>query len=768
MLDLDLERVAKPHEIGVIAYRRNNTALLRLLHPNIVAHPLIEWNTALTASPTPLALRSESGSIRIYIEELSDERKEVELEPLYSVHYLDPLSIVALSPQSAKHRVFSVTGSYTLELEIRAYAPCTDRSYAATPSGIIALTHSDTETISTGRTIEVRSSLHPHSGVPMKTLIALNDGLLIVSDGIYGSATWVGNLDKYLTQTSQIYLLNDLSIALVSENSTIVAWSDSISVLPKGFTPYATNGRRVIGFFSQSNTIALYDVQHNELQKLFPSSCRLLAFNDNLDTMVALCPHDSKHLLIALELSGSAIVLELNAAPIHAELAEDILLLSYPNRSEVYRLNYGRINRVELLCTTRPLYSCRYLGSSTVACIDFSGRILLVDLKRICSPPKAIELRARNLCAIYTEDSAKHTSLIGRVVPSFTTHKLSLTRSIIEIESPRYQQLYIVATGSVHDTPLLIESIRKVYGSYVSDYLGNAPQITLMELGTRLYIRIDSTNSTHTVVSSRGITYIDRGALLNIPSISLVEIYRVERLYSEPILEFWKRLQANDIRYINLAEKINIALRDGSVCIETASSVDMDSGLEVELVCREGIHIVKAGECIPLESCQNLAALQICISTNSRKYCAPLHLASSITIKEAGNEVPTARKVFDRVVVTLPRSCVSVRYAVLTLSTRFNPMLRLEIGNRCTIPIPIMIVSASGTELWLLDPRKTLEVHIPIDPAYMAYFNPVLVALEPSKPRAYRADIGLRELLALAYIIALKVSLLLGARRWSR
>ncbi len=740
-----------------------------MLHPNIVVHPLIEWNTAFTASPTPLALRSESGSIRIYIEELSDERKEVELEPLYSVHYLDPLSIVALAPQSAKHRVFSTTGSYILELEIKAHTPCTDRSYAATPRGIIALTHSDTETISTGRAIEVRSSLHPHSGVPMKTLIALDDGLLIVSDGIYGSATWVENLDKYLTQTSQIYLLNDLSIALVSENSTIVARGDSISVLPKDFIPYATDGQRVIGFFNQSNSIALYDVSHNELQKLFPSSCRLLAFNDNLDTIVALCPHDSKHLLIALELSGSAIVLELNVAPIHAELAEDTLLLFYPNRSEVYRLNYGRINRIELLCTTRPLYSCRYLRSSTVACIDSSGRILLVDLKRICSPPKAIELRARNLCAIYTEDSAKRTSLIGRVVPSFTTHKLSLTRSIIEIESPRYQQLYIVATGSVHDTPLLIEGIRKVYGSYVPDDLGNAPQITIMELGTRLYIHIDSTNSTHTVVSSRGITYIDREALLNIPSRSLVEIYRVKRLYSEPILEFWKRLQANDIRHINLAEKINIALRDGSICIETASSADMDSELEVELICREGIHIVKAGECIPLESCQNLAALQICISTNrNRRYCAPLHLASSITIKEAGNEVPTARKVFDRIIVSLPRSCVSVRYAVLTLSTRFNPMLRLEIGNRCTIPIPIMIMNASGTELRLLDPRKTLEIHIPIDPAYTAYFNPVLVALEPSKPRAYRVDIGLRELLALAYSIALKVSLLLGAHRWSR
>ncbi len=275
LLDLDLERVAKPHEIGVIAYRRSGVTLLRLLHPSIVVHPLIEWHTTLTASPTPLALRNESGSIRIYIEELSNERKEVELEPLYSVHYLDPLSIVALAPQSAKHRVFSATGSYSLELEIRAYTPCTDRSYAATSRGIIALTHSDIETISTGGTLEVRSSLHPYSGVLMKTLIALDDGLLIASDGIYGSVTWVKNLGKYLTQTSQIYLLNDLSIALVSENNTIIARGDSISILPKGFIPYATNGQRIIGFFSQSNSITLYDIPHNELQKLFPSNCRL-------------------------------------------------------------------------------------------------------------------------------------------------------------------------------------------------------------------------------------------------------------------------------------------------------------------------------------------------------------------------------------------------------------------------------------------------------------------------------------------------------------
>ncbi len=481
-----------------------------------------------------------------------------------------------------------------------------------------------------------------------------------------------------------------------------------------------------------------------------------------------MCPHDSKHLLIALELSGSAIALELNAAPIHAELAEDILLLSYPNRSEVYRLNHGRVNRVELLCTTRPLYSCRYLGSSTVACIDSSGRVLLVDLKRICSSSKVVRLRARNLYAIYAEDSAKYISLIGRVVPSFTTHKLSLTRSIIEIENPRYQQLYIIATGSVHDVPLFIENTKKVYGSYISNEIENSPQITLIELGTRLYVRIDSADGIHAIVSSRGITYIDREALLNIPSRSLVELYRVERFSSEPILEFWRRLQASDIRSINLAEKINLALRDGSICIDISPGTDMNNDLEVELICREGIYIIKAGECISLEGCQNLAALQICISTNrNRKYCAPLHLTSSITIKEAGNEAPIARKVFDRVIVSLPRSCISVRYVVLTLSTRFDPMLKLEIDNRCTIPIPIMVVYASGSELRLLDPHKTLEVHIPIDPAYMAYFSPVLVALEPSKPRAYRINIGLRELLALAYSIALKVSLLLGARRWS-
>jgi len=772
LLDLNIEGFAKPIDIKILIYETNHSKLIRLLHPAIIAHPHIEWRSSyssLIVSPTPIAMR-DSSLIRIVLTGLEGQRRILEVEGVYNAYYLDPLSLALIVPNADIHRILSPLGEKALKSRLRLFMPCTNKSYIITEESLDVITYWDRRIVIKKPYVNVFNTLHPYLGAVFSAIAIHNDSIVIVSDNIYGSKAIADDLFKYLNEVLQLYLLNDFSIAITSRNHSMVIESGyKVRILPRGLTPYVKEGPYIIGLFKPTNYIVLYHVSKNELQNLFPSTCKLLAYDLNSHIIIALCVYASKYVLIAIKPSDEGLAMELPSEPLNVELIDNILMLSYRDRSEIYRISQS-LNRIELLCVTKPLFNCQRLDTKRVVCIDSFGRLIVVNTKYICEKPKVNFLRSRKSTCIELEDTSKYVSILGTSIPNSTVRRLSLAKTIIELENPGYQRLQLIISGTLHDTPLLLNSSQPVYAKHGPKVLlpsGKDPELVLIKSNTRLHIYNDS-NLLYCVFGSQGINYIEQ-AFLAMPQSSISGIYRVRRVSSSPRIEFWRKVNATALRYIELPDNIELALNKDLICVSTDFSVnDHKYRLEIELVCEEGIYTLR-NRCIPANICSNLLVSLACITLgNKQRYCIPVSTSPQIVVTENEGMTPMIKRVLNNVYVIVPRNCVSINSVSLAMDKNLIPTLVLDVVNRCRISITMISVYAFSVQRIMLEPYQSTRVYLPVNSLSKLFRKPVIIVFELSKPKTYVIDMDLKHMLALAHIIALKLSLLLGVRRWSR
>jgi len=772
LLDLNTESFVKPTDIKILVYEIGHSKLIRLLHPVIVVHPYIEWNSSfssLTVSPTPIAVR-DGRSIRISFTEVEGQRRVIEVEGVYSAYYLDPLSLALIVPNADVHRIISPLGEKPLRSRLKFFMPCANESYILTEESLDAVTYWDRKVIVKKPYVSVFNTLHPCTGTVFNALTIHSDNIVIVSDGIYGSKAIVDGLLKYLDRVSQLYLLNDFSIAIASENIGMIIESEyRTRVLPRGLIPYVKEGPYIIGLFKPSNYIVLYHMFKNELQNLFPSTCKLLTYNLNSRIIIALCVYASKYVLIAIKPSDKALAMELSSEPLNAELIDNLLMLSYRDRFEIYRISQS-MDRIELLCITKPLYSCQRLDDKRVACVDSFGRLIVVNTRRICNKPKVSFLRSKKSTCIELEDTSKYVSILGTSIPNSVVRRLSLARTIIELDNLGYQRLQLTISGTLHDTSLLLNDSQPVYAKHnFKGFLpsGKDPELILIKSNTRLYI-YNNSNLQYCVFDSQGINYIEQ-AFLAVSQSSISEIYRVYRASSSPQIEFWKKVDPVALRYIELPNNVELALNKDLICVSTNLPVnDHRHQLEIELVCEKGVYTLR-DRCIPANVCRDLLTSLICIALgNKQRYCIPISTSPRIVVTENESMEPTIKNVLSDVHVIIPRNCTSIDNVSLVMDKNLTPVLVLSIVNRCRVPITIISVYALSTQRILLEPYQSAKVSLPVNSLTKLFRKPIIIAFELSKPKTYTIDIDLKHMFTLAHRIALKLSLLLGVRRWLR
>ena len=520
--------------------------------------------------------------------------------------------------------------------------------------------------------------------------------------------------------------------------------------------------------FKPNNYIVLYHVSKNELQNLFPSTCKLLAYNLDSNIIIALCTYTSRHTLIAIKPSGEGLVVELSSKPLNAELIDDILMLSYTDRSEVYRISQN-LDRIELLCVTKPLYNCRRLDSKRVVCVDSFGRLVVVNTKRICDRPKAYFLRSKKPMCIELEDASKYVSILGTSISNPAVRRLSLTRTIIEFENPHYQRLQLTISGTLYDTSLLLNSLQPMYAKYNSkNFLSSnrGSELILIKSNTKLYI-YNNSDLSYCIFSPQGINYIER-EFLAIPQNSVSEVYRVHRVSSNPQIEFWKKVNPTTLRYVELPNNIELVLDRDLICASTNLSInDRWYRLEVELICEEGIYTLR-DRCISTNLCRNLLASLICIVLDSgQRHCIPVSTSPRAIIVENENIKLRAWRILNNIYMTIPRNCVLIDSVSLIINESLIPVLMLNIINRCHIPITMVSAYGSSIQQISLEPYQSMRVCLPVDSLTKLFRKPMIVVFELGKPKTYVIDMDLKHIFTLAHSIALKLSLLLGVRRWS-
>lgn len=772
LLDLNIEGFVKPTDIKVLTYGVGDSKLIRLLHPAIVVHPRIEWNSSassLIVSPTPIAIR-DGNSIRIVFYELEGRKRVLELEAMYDTYYLDPLSLALVVPNSDTHKVLSPLGEKPLKSKLRFFLPCTNESYILTEESLDVITYWDRKTIVKKPHIQTFSVLHPYLGMTLNALAVHNNGTMIVSDGIYGSKTVINEPAKYLDGASQLYLLNDFSIAVTSRNHSIVIETryGNARILPRGLIPFIKEGPYVIGLFKPNNYIALYHLSKNELQSLFPSTCKLLTYNFDSDVVTALCIYASRYMLIVTKLTGEGLAMELPSEPLNVEIIDDLLMISYTDKSEIYRVSQN-LDRIELLCVTKPLYNCRRLDDRRVVCIDAFGRLMVVNIKRLCDRPKFCFLRSKESTCIELDDTSKYVSILGASTSNPIVRRLSLTRTIIELENPGYQRLQLTISGTVYDTSLLLNGSQPVYAKHDSkDSLSNdeTPKLTLIKSNAKLYVYNDG-NSLYCIFDPQSINYVEREFMV-VPQGIISKMYRVHRASHSPRIEFWKKVDPTSLRYIELPKTVEIVLSKDLICVPANLPANArEYRLEIELICEEGVFTLK-DKCISTDVCRNLLAALICIVLGDRqRYCTPISTPPRVVIAESESMELTVKRILNDIYMTIPKSCTFIDGASLIINKNFIPVLMLNVINRCDIPITIVSVHASSIQRISLGPYQDTRVYLPIDSLIKLFRKPMIIVFELSKPRTYMINIDLKHMIALAHSVALKLSLLLGVRRWS-
>lgn len=532
--------------------------------------------------------------------------------------------------------------------------------------------------------------------------------------------------------------------------------------------PLAILGKNSIVGISANNALVLLDLDKGNLNVIAKLDVKNLLdiYIDDFTNNIALTYNNSIYIF---NLINRPVYLKLKANEVYSTtLVNDLLLIFRRNYIDIYRVDITphRIYLEHLTSIPRYFIECIGLDKSNIMCIDRLGRMVAGDFKKVILDMEFnfISLRCSIGTAVYVH---------GHLIPILlgNTYNSSLQRISAN------DTLIVVAQ---HDVPAhnVISTIFKANRSSLQQ--NNNAVIDIPEIDST-YILL--TNNNAYIVSSDNSKYKHMYLAILDGSKAIKKQFNIRQNIRERFLELTKDglqvylsgehdiiewgIGIEDSNLITLDLHNNLIINDKNICLSRDVSEvvrRLDGSVVGFLAICSNTILEQKGLCLSLSECKKLLRLFLVIYTNSgiRYISVPI---DAITISKSYYvDISYVSSTYAQGTqrILLPRKCVDIADARIYLELRALAV-ELKFVNHCQNVGATVVINDN---VLFLGPAEKRDIKLDIGIDNFIDDGGIQIVIYESTGNAlrYSVPLDLQQIMARAYVLALKVAKIFGIK----